>query len=79
MISNMILMNNILIYKLNFLQIAHLKDSHTKLYNDVVFLKHLSFFSMIVTIIMAIIVIYILKIDIKNTMDQQACHIHHGI
>ncbi|XP_043514882.1 motile sperm domain-containing protein 2-like isoform X2 [Frieseomelitta varia] len=60
-------------------KIAHLKDSHTKLYNDVAFLKHLSFFSMIVTIIMAIIVIYILKIDIKNTVDQQACHIHHGI
>lgn len=60
-------------------KITHLKDSHTKLYNDVAFLKYLSFFSMTVTIIMAILVIYILKIDIKNTMDQQACHIHHGI
>ncbi|XP_033352538.1 motile sperm domain-containing protein 2-like isoform X1 [Bombus vosnesenskii] len=57
-------------------KIAHLKDSHTKLYNDVVFLKHLLFFSMIVTIIMAIVVIYILKVDIKNFMDQQVCDMH---
>ncbi|XP_048263648.1 motile sperm domain-containing protein 2-like isoform X2 [Bombus affinis] len=57
-------------------KIAHLKDSHIKLYNDVAFLKHLLFFSMIVTIIMAIVVIYILKVDIKNSMDQQACDMH---
>ncbi|KAG6797794.1 motile sperm domain-containing protein 2 [Apis mellifera caucasica] len=65
-------------------KIAHLKESNTKMHSEVVFLKHLLLLSMIVTITVAIIIVYILKIDIKNSMDQhsrmdQACDIHHEI
>lgn len=54
------------------------------MHSEVVFLKHLLLLSMIVTITVAIIIVYILKIDIKNSMDQhsrmdQACDIHHEI
>lgn len=61
-----------------------MKESNTKMHSEVVFLKHLLLLSMIVTITVAIIIVYILKIDIKNSMDQhsrmdQACDIHHEI
>ncbi|XP_017788200.1 PREDICTED: motile sperm domain-containing protein 2-like [Habropoda laboriosa] len=60
-------------------KIAHLKVSHTKLHSDVVLLKYLIFIAILITIAMAIIIVYMLRIDIKNSMKQQACHIHQGI
>ncbi|KZC04919.1 PREDICTED: motile sperm domain-containing protein 2-like [Dufourea novaeangliae] len=62
-----------------FHRVTHLKESNTKLHSDITFLKYSLLFSIIVTIVMAILVVYILRIDIKNSMDQEACHIPHGI
>ncbi|XP_031828053.1 motile sperm domain-containing protein 2 [Nomia melanderi] len=62
-----------------FHKVAQLKESNIKLQSDVTFLKYSLLFSIIVTIITAILVVYILRIDIKNSMDQDACHIPHGI
>ncbi|OAD59468.1 Motile sperm domain-containing protein 2 [Eufriesea mexicana] len=62
-------------------KIAHLKESNTKLHSDVVSLKYLLLFSIIVTITMAIIVVYILKTDIKDSVIEKVsetiCHIDH--
>ncbi|CAK9802935.1 Motile sperm domain-containing protein 2 [Anthophora plagiata] len=60
-------------------KIAHLKVSYTKLHSDVVFLKYLLFIAILMTIAMAIIVVYMLRTDIKMSMSQEACHIRRGI
>lgn len=62
-----------------FHKVAHLRECNTKLQSDVAFLKHLLLFSMVLTIAVAVIVVYILKTDIKNSMDEQACHTCRGL
>ncbi|XP_017893126.1 motile sperm domain-containing protein 2 isoform X2 [Ceratina calcarata] len=61
-------------------KIVHLEECNAKLHSDVIFIKHLLLFSVIVTIAMAIIVVYILKLDIKSTVEQPtACHMCHEL
>ncbi|XP_029051687.2 motile sperm domain-containing protein 2-like isoform X1 [Osmia bicornis bicornis] len=65
-------------------KMTHLKETNMKLHNDVALLKYSLFLSIIVTIATAIIVVYILKIDIQNFMDQHSHgqthhHIHNGL
>lgn len=61
-------------------KIVHLEECNAKLHSDVIFIKHLLIFSVIMTIAMAIIIVYILKLDIKNTVEQpDTCHMHHEL
>lgn len=64
-------------------KITHLKETNAKLHNDVAFLKYSLFLSILVTIVTAITIVYILKIDIKHFMDQHSYretgHIHNGL
>ncbi|XP_054012731.1 motile sperm domain-containing protein 2-like [Hylaeus anthracinus] len=62
-----------------FYKISQLKESNAKLHNDIVTLKYLVLFSIIMGILLAVMVVYILRIDIQNSMDQEACHIPRGI
>ncbi|XP_076286455.1 motile sperm domain-containing protein 2 [Lasioglossum baleicum] len=60
-----------------FHNVAQLKESNAKLRNDVSFMKYSLLFSIIVTIVMAMVVVYILRIDIKNgTVDDEDCIPH---
>lgn len=56
-------------------QVNRLEQSCNKLYKE---LKYLQVFSIILTVLMAIAIIYILKSDIQN-VDLQNCHIHHDL
>ncbi|XP_043248458.1 motile sperm domain-containing protein 2-like [Colletes gigas] len=62
-----------------FYRISQLEKSNAKLHSDIIFLKYLLLFSIIIVILMAAMVVYILRIDIQNFVDEQACHIPHGI
>lgn len=56
-------------------QVIRLEENCNKLYKE---LKYLQIFSIILTVLMAVAVIYILRIDIQNA-DLENCHIHRGI
>lgn len=56
-------------------KITHLEQNFNKLYKE---LKYLQIFSIILTVLMAIAVIYVLRNDVQNT-DLENCDIHHGI
>ncbi|KAF7385774.1 motile sperm domain-containing protein 2-like [Vespula maculifrons] len=56
-------------------KVIHLEENCNKLYKE---LKYLQIFSIILTVLMAIAVIYILRSDIQNA-DLENCHIHRGI
>ena len=62
-----------------FHKVAQLQHSNAKLHSDMSFVKYTLFFSIIVTILTAIIVVYILRIDNESSIDDQACHIPRGI
>lgn len=56
-------------------KVIHLEENCNKLYKE---LKYLQIFSIILTIVMAVAIIYILRNAIQNT-DLENCHIHRGI
>ncbi|XP_033328315.1 motile sperm domain-containing protein 2 [Megalopta genalis] len=61
-----------------FHNVAQLKESNARLRSDVTFLKYSQLFSIIVTIVMAMLVVYVLRIDSNNgPMEQDDCHIPH--
>lgn len=59
-----------------FSKMNRLEENYGKLRNEVTTIKYMLFISMLLTIIIAVLLIYALKIDIPNSMDQQDCHIH---
>lgn len=61
------------------LQMSQLKESNAKLQNDVTVLKYSLLFSIMVTILVAIMIVHVLRTDMENSLDQEACHIPHGI
>ncbi|KAG7189653.1 hypothetical protein KM043_017331 [Ampulex compressa] len=61
-----------------FSKINHLQECCNKLHSEFAAMKYLLFFSVIITILMAAVVVYILRSDIQNSMDNQNCHIHHA-
>ncbi|XP_076170048.1 motile sperm domain-containing protein 2-like [Ptiloglossa arizonensis] len=62
-----------------FYKISQLKESNTKLHNDIIFLKYLIMFSIIMGILMAVMIVFFLRIDIQNSVNGDACHMTHGI
>ncbi|KAK2576563.1 hypothetical protein KPH14_005236 [Odynerus spinipes] len=56
-------------------QVSRLEQNCNQLYKEI---KYLQIFSIIMTVLMAIAVIYILRNDIQNA-DLENCHIHHNI
>lgn len=62
-----------------FSKISRLEENYGKLRREITSLKYLLLLSIIMVGLAAVAIIYILRVDIKNFMDQQACHIHHGI
>ncbi|XP_076169948.1 motile sperm domain-containing protein 2-like isoform X2 [Ptiloglossa arizonensis] len=61
-----------------FYKISQLKESNTKLHNDIIFLKHLIMFSIIMGILMAVMIVSFLRIDIQNSVNGDSCHMTHG-
>lgn len=54
-----------------------LEENYSKLRSEVTTIKYMLFISMLLTIVIAVLLlIYALKLDISNSMDQQDCHIH---
>lgn len=62
-----------------FCKMSQLKESNAKLQNDVTVLKYSLLFSIMVTILVAIMIVHVLRTDMENSLDQEACHIPHGI
>lgn len=56
-----------------------LEANYRKLHNEIVTMKHMFLFSIILMIVIAIVIIYILKADIKSSMEQQHCHMHYDV
>lgn len=61
-----------------FSKIVHLEESHSRLHTELIFLKRLQLISIILAVLMAMAIVYILRSDIRNSADQQDCHLHRG-
>lgn len=59
-------------------QINLLEENCKKLRDEVVTVRYMLLIYMILTIVIGMLLIYMLKMEIKNLVDQQNCHIHHG-
>lgn len=53
-----------------------LEENYGKLRGEIVTVRYMLLIYMILTIVIAILLVYVVKTDIKNSMDQQNCHIH---
>ncbi|XP_011631817.1 motile sperm domain-containing protein 2-like isoform X1 [Pogonomyrmex barbatus] len=62
-----------------FSKINHLEKHYSDLRSEMIIIKYILLFSIILTIAMAILVVYILQADIKDLVDQQTCQIPRGI
>lgn len=56
-----------------------LEDNCRKLHSQIDNLKYVLFLSILVTVLTAILTIYVLKDDFKDSANQQYCHPHHDI
>ncbi|EFN71009.1 Motile sperm domain-containing protein 2 [Camponotus floridanus] len=61
-----------------FSKINLLEENCKKLRDEIVTVRYMLLIYMVLTIVIGMLLIYILKMDIKNLVDQQNCHIHHG-
>jgi len=59
-------------------QINLLEENCKNLRDEIVTVRYMLLIYMVLTIVIGMLLIYILKMDIKNLVDQQNCHIHHG-
>lgn len=62
-----------------FSKVSRLDESYGELCKEITTLKYLLWLSIIMLGLVAIAIVYILRVDMKNFTAEQACHIHHGI
>ncbi|XP_024936528.1 motile sperm domain-containing protein 2 isoform X2 [Cephus cinctus] len=62
-----------------FSKITQLEDNHRQLHVELTNMKRLQIISIMLTVLLAMAIVYILRSDIRNAAEEQYCHMHHGV